>query len=479
MALCCMAVIYYCSAQNGAQSDGMSVPIAQWLQKTFHLNLTQAAANHIVRKTAHFSIYFLLGVFVSGWSSGFHWKASVWVPVSTALCALYAASDEFHQSFVSMRCPSGLDVLLDTAGALVGSMMLLLLYYICRRFHSAEGGASMICPNCGYDNPDDVLCCVKCGESLVDSSTLFSPDGKEIDMSEPDVYEPYEEEKEAPHKSRAPAVVLTILLCLVAGAAGLSFAWHQECGVWPWEQLLAGKGASQVSAAQQSSPKSYTAADLAAVVHDSGFEAFEVSEAEISGIKTDVQTLPNAALVQFTVTKAMAVIHMQVRIPTLSASSAAETAVSSAATLDKPAVTAWSVDPWKLTGTWNDTAGNTLLIETCSGGSLSAYYIPAGTTDSRMISGSISETGYISLVSSKTQISGQFSPNGTGLLTVTMDGDKSQTQQFVMLSTAVANLPKTSSASGPSSDSSSSALPTESVPDETLTSSEAVSSQDD
>lgn len=38
-------------------------------------------------------------------------------------CALFAASDEFHQSFVKSRTPSVRDVFLDISGAVVGLLM--------------------------------------------------------------------------------------------------------------------------------------------------------------------------------------------------------------------------------------------------------------------------------------------------------------------------------------------------------------------
>ena len=38
-------------------------------------------------------------------------------------CALFAASDEFHQIFVKSRTPSVRDVLLDIAGAILGLLV--------------------------------------------------------------------------------------------------------------------------------------------------------------------------------------------------------------------------------------------------------------------------------------------------------------------------------------------------------------------
>ena len=38
-------------------------------------------------------------------------------------CSVFAASDEFHQTFVKSRTPSVRDVLLDVAGALLGLLI--------------------------------------------------------------------------------------------------------------------------------------------------------------------------------------------------------------------------------------------------------------------------------------------------------------------------------------------------------------------
>jgi len=51
-------------------------------------------------------------------------------------CALFAASDEFHQMFVKSRTPSVRDVLLDTGGTLVG----LLIGASFARHHSKKFG---------------------------------------------------------------------------------------------------------------------------------------------------------------------------------------------------------------------------------------------------------------------------------------------------------------------------------------------------
>ena len=80
----------------------------------------------VVRKCAHVSEYAILALLL--------WRALRSVPAlrtktlmvfGAALlgCALFAASDEFHQCFVKSRTPSVRDVLLDVAGALLGLLI--------------------------------------------------------------------------------------------------------------------------------------------------------------------------------------------------------------------------------------------------------------------------------------------------------------------------------------------------------------------
>jgi VanZ family protein len=92
-----------------------------------------AFIDHIVRKSAHFTEYALLSA-----SIAFHytvWKKSIryrtWLPVLIA--GLYAASDEFHQTFVAGRSGQVSDVLLDTAGATAGVLVFSLLYLLILR----------------------------------------------------------------------------------------------------------------------------------------------------------------------------------------------------------------------------------------------------------------------------------------------------------------------------------------------------------
>ncbi len=80
----------------------------------------------VARKCAHVMEYAILALLL--------WRAFRSVPVLHAKismlfgaallgCAVFAASDEFHQTFIKSRTPSVRDVFLDVAGALVGLLI--------------------------------------------------------------------------------------------------------------------------------------------------------------------------------------------------------------------------------------------------------------------------------------------------------------------------------------------------------------------
>ena len=80
--------------------------------------------HEIVRKLAHWSEYFILAHLLLGAITGQFplWKRSRHLFWSLVVAILYAASDEWHQSFVPSRSPSSLDVLIDGLGAICGAL---------------------------------------------------------------------------------------------------------------------------------------------------------------------------------------------------------------------------------------------------------------------------------------------------------------------------------------------------------------------
>jgi VanZ family protein len=70
----------------------------------------------LLRKLAHFAEFGVLGALLV--------RALRNEPAAFALGSLYAATDELHQSFVAGRVGSPLDWTLDTAGVLLGVLLL-------------------------------------------------------------------------------------------------------------------------------------------------------------------------------------------------------------------------------------------------------------------------------------------------------------------------------------------------------------------
>ncbi|MNS25413.1 VanZ like family protein [compost metagenome] len=113
-----MAFIFIMSAQSnsGEQSGLIARLVAQVIGAG--TDPSQFAwVHHLIRKLAHFTEYGILAVLMAWAQPGLNWKraALTWVAAS-----LYAASDEWHQSFVPNRGPAVTDVLIDASGALAG-----------------------------------------------------------------------------------------------------------------------------------------------------------------------------------------------------------------------------------------------------------------------------------------------------------------------------------------------------------------------
>ena len=87
--------------------------------------------NHAVRKAAHFALYSLLGFSLTGVFQ--HQKRVPKLPTAIFLSAVFAALDEFHQHFVEGRGPQMSDVLLDTAGAASGALVMTLILLLVGR----------------------------------------------------------------------------------------------------------------------------------------------------------------------------------------------------------------------------------------------------------------------------------------------------------------------------------------------------------
>ncbi len=125
-----MAVIFTASGDTLSfqRSVRLISPILRW----FDPGISQASIYHIVavaRKIAHVSEYALLFLLIyHALRVTLHPGDLTWRwPLATAAFAIavaYAASDEFHQTFIPSRTGTSRDVLVDSAGAVLALLFL-------------------------------------------------------------------------------------------------------------------------------------------------------------------------------------------------------------------------------------------------------------------------------------------------------------------------------------------------------------------
>lgn len=136
-----MVIIFCFSAQTGEESGAMSGRITTWVVSLLVPNfeslpetereLLCSRVGFIIRKGAHFSEYALLGFFLMLHIQQIRKRVTVrrfWL-WSWVVGTLYAASDELHQGFVAGRGPSVTDVMIDSSGVIVGTILLLLIVW--------------------------------------------------------------------------------------------------------------------------------------------------------------------------------------------------------------------------------------------------------------------------------------------------------------------------------------------------------------
>ena len=115
------AVLAFCfSSQPGPDSNELSEGIVRRLLELLRMETSEQSmrmGNFLVRKAAHFTIYFLLGL---GLTCAFHWQKRLpaWLP-AILMGVAFAASDEYHQLFTG-RSAMVRDVILDACGVAAG-----------------------------------------------------------------------------------------------------------------------------------------------------------------------------------------------------------------------------------------------------------------------------------------------------------------------------------------------------------------------
>ena len=130
-AIIMMLVIYSFSAQEGDQSSQLSyevgVRVLTIANETLDKGWSQERIEQLsekgqfyIRKTAHFTEYFLLAVSVA-FPLYVYGVRGLWLLFSAGIfCVGYACLDEYHQSFVAGRSPGKRDIFIDSVGVFFG-----------------------------------------------------------------------------------------------------------------------------------------------------------------------------------------------------------------------------------------------------------------------------------------------------------------------------------------------------------------------
>ena len=140
-ALLMLYIIFSFSAQNGTTSAGLSYKVSYKIisitDKALDLELTDTQIDrgvnkihYYVRKTAHFSEYFLLALCVS-LPLYVYGVRGFWIMlIAGILCIGFAGLDEIHQMYVDGRVGSLKDVIIDSMGVISGILFIKIFGFI-------------------------------------------------------------------------------------------------------------------------------------------------------------------------------------------------------------------------------------------------------------------------------------------------------------------------------------------------------------
>lgn len=135
-----MVMIFAFSAQNAEKSTETS---SGFIEDVLDVVLPEEEITPEVvqkfqfpfRKMAHFGIYMLLGFcLANAFQVTIKKKWYISYPIAFTTGVLYAISDEWHQGFSEGRGPSYKDVLIDSAGVLVGVSVFVAFLYLYKYF---------------------------------------------------------------------------------------------------------------------------------------------------------------------------------------------------------------------------------------------------------------------------------------------------------------------------------------------------------
>ncbi len=140
LTLALMTCIFCLSAESAEVSSQTSAGIIETVVETFvpsYKEMTEvvkkeyiSSLQDVVRTLAHFCIFGALGVCSGGFAATFKGKFYLKLIFTHLFCVLYSLSDEYHQTFSMGRSFQLIDIGVDSLGAFLGIVVVLLIALI-------------------------------------------------------------------------------------------------------------------------------------------------------------------------------------------------------------------------------------------------------------------------------------------------------------------------------------------------------------
>lgn len=113
-----MVFIFIMSSFDGIESSNQSNFIVNIIANIFNIKNIELLSI-IIRKLAHFTEYFILGILAYNYLIEYNQK----IYLTVIICIIYAITDELHQIITPDRVFSIYDILIDSSGAIIGAYL--------------------------------------------------------------------------------------------------------------------------------------------------------------------------------------------------------------------------------------------------------------------------------------------------------------------------------------------------------------------
>lgn len=136
-----MIIIFILSAQTADESSSTSGSLLSFILKLTYPGyklmdpseqfVVLETYQHIIRKSAHFMVFGVLGILAVNAYKSIHIRNnSLVIILSLATCVGYAVLDEIHQIFVPGRSCEIMDIVLDSCGSFIFITLTIFIFYL-------------------------------------------------------------------------------------------------------------------------------------------------------------------------------------------------------------------------------------------------------------------------------------------------------------------------------------------------------------